>query len=373
MDDELEVFRSSIREFIAGEFQPRVETWRTQLHPERQDWLAAGDFGLLLVDVPAEYGGLGGGFEHFSVVLEELADAGINFGVMVQSVVARYILAYGTEAQKQRWLPRMASGELIASIAMSEPGAGSDLQGIKTHAVRTAAGYVVNGSKTFVTNGFLANLVCVAVKTDPQASGSKGISLLVVETAQCAGVTSGEPLHKLGMHELDTTELYFSDVTVPLDHLLGPVEGQGMSQMMSQLPYERLAIAVQALATSECALNLTARYVKDRVAFGKPLIEFQNTRFVLAECKASIAVGRAYVDQCIGSQLAGQLDPVDAAMAKYWLTECQAKTMDACLQLHGGYGYMTEYPIARMWADCRMQRIGGGTTEIMKEVIGWSV
>jgi len=267
----------------------------------------------------------------------------------------------------------MAKGELVGAIAMSEPAAGTDLQSIKSTARRAGDHYVINGSKTFITNGLHAGIVCLAVKTDVTAAGPKGISLIMVEAADLVGYHVGLPLEKIGMQGQDTCELFFDEVRVPASNLLGPAEGDGFFQMMEQLPYERLSIAVGAVATTELAVAITTNYVKEREAFGKPLIEFQNTRFKLAECKTEAHIGRVFLDNCIERFIAGQLDAVSAAMAKYWTTDCQCRIVDECLQLHGGYGYMTEYPIARMWADSRVQRIYAGTNEIMKEVIGWAL
>jgi acyl-CoA dehydrogenase len=372
MNDELKLFRKSVRQIIQEELVPHQARWREQHRPDDSAWLAMGKAGLLLTDVPEAYGGGGGNFAHETVVNEELMAAGVNFGAGVQSIVAHYIVAYGTEEQKQRWLPKMAAGELVGAIAMTEPGAGSDLAGIKTAARREGDEWVINGNKTFITNGRMAGLVCVAVKTNPEAAGFHGMSLLVVETKQATGYSTGSPFHKVGMNELDTCELFFNDVRVPTSNLLGS-EGKGFSQMVQQLPYERLSIGVGAVACAERAVAITARYVKDRVAFGKQLIDFQNTRFKLAECKTEVQVGRVFVDNCIERYIDGKLDAVTAAMAKYWLTECQCRVIDVCLQLHGGYGYMQEYPIAQMWTDARVQRIYGGTNEIMKEMIGYSL
>jgi len=291
----------------------------------------------------------------------------------VQSIVAHYLVAHGSEEQKRRWLPRMARGELVGAIAMTEPGAGSDLQGIKATARRDGDSYLINGSKTFITNGFHAGLVCVLVKTNPKAAGPGGMSLVMVEAGDLPGYRVGRTLDKIGIHGQDTCELFFDDVRVPVGSLLGTAEGKGVPQMMQQLPRERLAFGVMALATAELAVDLTSRYVKERTAFGKPLLELQNTRFTLAECLTETRVGRVFLDHCVERFIAGALDPVTAAMAKYWLTACEDRVVDECLQLHGGYGYMTEYPIALLWTDSRWHRIGGGTDEIMKEVIGWSV
>ena len=373
MTDDLRMFRETVHRFVAGEFVPGQARWRQQHGPDPDAWSAAGRAAILLPDIPEEYGGGGGNFAHEAVVREELAYAGIHFGSGVQSIVAHYLLAYGSEAQKNRWLPAMARGELVGAIAMSEPGAGSNLQGITTTACRDGDHYVINGAKTFITNGQHAGLVCLAVKTDPSAAGTRGISLIMVETRDLPGYHRGSWLEKVGMHGQDTCELFLDDIRVSTANLLGPTEGKGFSQMMEQLPYERLSIGVGAVATAEQAVAITALYVQDRMAFGKALIEFQNTRFKLAECRTEALIGRIFIDHCIGRFLAGELDDVTAAMAKYWLTDCQCRIVDECLQLHGGYGYMTEYPIARMWADSRVQRIYAGTNEIMKEIIGWSL
>lgn len=373
MNEELRTFRSSVRRFIQAEFIPNQDRWRQQHHPDPEAWAAAGKASMLLTDIPEEFGGGGGTFAHAAVVTEELALAGIYFGVREQSIVAHYLRVYGTGEQKGRWLPQMARGELVGAIAMTEPAAGSDLQGIRTTARRVGDEYVIDGSKTFITNGLHAGLVCLAVKTDVKAAGPTGISMILVETANLSGFHVGRPLEKIGQHGQDTCELFFDSVHVPASNLLGPAEGKGLFQMMEQLPYERLTIGLSAVATCERAVSITTKYVKERKAFGKPLIELQNTRFRLAECKTEAHVGRVFVDNCIQRFVDGELDPVTAAMAKYWLTETQSRIVDQCLQLHGGYGYMTEYPIARMWTDTRVQRIGGGTNEIMREMIGWSL
>ena len=373
VDEDVRMFRRSVRQFVEKEFMPRQAHWRENLAPDASAWGAAGRAGLLLADIPEEYGGGGGSFAHEAVVLEELARAGVHFGSAIQSTVAHYILAYGTEEQKRRWLPRMARGERVAAIAMTEPGAGSDLQAIGTRALREGEHYVVNGAKTFITNAARANLVCLAVKTDPRVVGMRGISLLMVETRELPGYRVGRSLEKVGMHGQDTCELFFDEAHVPAANLLGGVEGRGFAQMMEQLPYERLQIAVGAVASAEQAVSLTTRYVKERKAFGKPLFDQQNTRFKLAECRAQAHVGRVFLDGCIARFLAGSLDEASTAIAKYWLTETQCRIIDECLQLHGGYGYMSEFPIARMWADSRVQRIYAGSNEIMKELIAWSL
>jgi acyl-CoA dehydrogenase len=373
MSDDLRMFRRTVARFIENEFAPHQPRWRQQLRPDAEAWTKAGAIGLLLTDIPSEYGGGGGSFAHEAVVLEELAYAGVHFGSSIQSTVAHYLLAYGSEEQKRSWLPRMARGELVGAIAMSEPGAGSDLQGIRTTARRDGDHYVINGSKTFITNGLHARILCLAVKTDAAAAGWKGLSLIIVETANLPGYHVGQSLEKVGMHAQDTCELYFDNVRVPASNLLGSAEGKGFSQMMEQLSYERLTVGVSAVATAEQAVAITIKYTKERTAFSKPLIDFQNTRFTLAKCKTEAHVGRVFIDKCIEQFLGGQLDAITSAMAKYWLTERECHIVDECVQLHGGYGYMMEYPIARMWADSRVQRIYAGTNEIMKEVIAWSL
>jgi acyl-CoA dehydrogenase len=373
MNDELRMFRKTVREFLHEEFLPRQAKWREEHRPDAEAWKQAGQTGLLLPDVPEEYGGGGGSFAHQAVVTEELAQAGLHFGCGVQSIVSHYILQYGSEEQKGKWLPALAHGELVGAIAMTEPTAGSDLQAIKMTARRDGNDYVLSGSKTFITNGWHAGLVCVAAKTDPKAAGFRGISMIVAETKDLAGYRVGSSLEKVGMHEIDTCELFFDEVRVPSANLLGNAEGAGFSQMMEQLRYERLMIGVGAVATSERAVALTVKYAKERKAFGQTLIEFQNARFKLAQCKTEAHIGRVFVDNCIARFISGQLDAVTAAMAKYWLTECQCRIVDECLQLHGGYGYMMEYPIARIWMDSRVQRIYAGSNEILEELIGWSL
>jgi acyl-CoA dehydrogenase len=373
MNDELRIYRNMVRRFVREEFAPQQADWRQQHQPEADAWKKAGETGLLLSAVPEEYGGGGGTFAHEAIATEELAQAGVHFACLNHNIAARYILAYGNEEQKQTWLPRMACGELVGAIAMTEASAGSDLQSIKTIARRNGEGYVINGSKTFISNAIHAGILCLAVKTDARAAGPKAISLLLVETNNLSGYKVGRPIEKIGMNAIDTCELFFENVQVPIENLLGSNEGNGFSQMMEQLRYERLIISISAVATAEEAIAITAKYVKERTAFGKPLIEFQNARFKLAECKTEVHIGRVFLDQCIQSFIAGQLDTVTAAMAKYWLTECQCRVVDECVQLHGGYGYMMEYPISRMWADSRVQRIYAGANEIMKELIGWSI
>ena len=373
LNEELRLFRKTVRRFVAEEFVPHEARWREQHRPDAEAWIKAGATGLLLTDIPEEYGGGGGDFCHETVVMEELAYAGVNFGGGVHSIVAHYILCYGTGAQKKDWLSRMATGEIVGAIAMSEPSAGSDLKGIKTTARREGDEYVINGSKTFITNGWHAGIICLAVKTDLSDDPKKGISLVIVETKGLKGYRVGRTLEKVGMQGQDTCELFFDDVRIPAANLLGPEEGKGFYQMMEQLPYERLTVAVAAVAVTEQAVAITIKYCKERKAFGKNLLEFQNTRFKLAECQAEAHIGRVFLDSCIERLNKGTLDTPTAAMAKYWLTDKQCQIVDECLQLHGGYGYMLEYPIARMWTDSRVQRIYAGTNEIMKELIARSL
>lgn len=373
MNDGLREFQGRVRRFIREVFAPRQPSWREQHRPDADAWTDAGRAGILLTDIPEEYGGAGGTFAHETVVIEELAQAGVHFGSIVHSIVAHYILAYGTDKQKRQWLPRMARGELVGAIAMSEPAAGSDLQGIKTIARRDRDCYVINGSKMFITNGAHAGIVCVVVKTDTNVAGVKGLSILVVETSNLEGYRVGPPLETVGLHAQDTCELFFNDVRVPASNLLGPSEGRGFSQMTEQLAYERLGVSVRAVATAEQAVATTTQYVKERMAFGKPLMDLQNTRFKLAECRTEAHIGRVFLDSCIERFIAGQLDVATIAMAKYWLTDRQCRIVDECVQLHGGYGYLLDNPIARMWVDSRAQRLYAGSNEIMKEMIAWSL
>jgi acyl-CoA dehydrogenase len=368
MNEDLRLFRKSVREFVQKEFAPHQCRWSAQGRPDDWAWKAAGASGILLTDVPEEYGG-GGSFAHEVIVVEELAQAGVHFASHVHSMVAHYILDYCSPDQMHNWLPGMARGEFVAAIAITEPAAGSDMQGIKTTARREGNQYVINGSKTFVTNGWHANLVCLAVKTNPKASGFDGISLVMVETEGLLGYRAGHPLEKVGLQGQDTCELFFDDARVPVSNLLGGAEGDGFGQLMQQLPRERLTIAVRAVAAAEQAVSITTKYAKERTVSGKLLIDFQNTRFKLAECKTETQIGRVFLDHCIENLMAGKLDATTAAMAKYWLTDAQFRIIDECVQLYGGYGYMLEYPIARLWADSRVQRIYSGTNEVMKEVI----
>jgi acyl-CoA dehydrogenase len=370
MNEELEMLRDTARRFFQRECVPNEQRWREQHHADRDIWTRAGAAGLLCASIPEEYGGGGGSFLHEAVICEEqMAAMAMSFSNNVHSgIVAHYILAYGSEEQKRRWLPRMATGELVAAIAMSEPGAGTDLQRIKTQARRDGERYRISGSKTFITNGLHANLICVAVKTDA-SGGAKGVSLLIAETAGLEGFRRGPLLDKLGQKTLDTTELFFEGVKVPAANLLGGEEGRGFAQLMQQLPQERLLIAVGTVATMRRAIDDTLAYVRERQVFGAALIAMQNTRFKLAECETQATVARSFVDDCIARLQRKELDVPTAAMAKWWTTDTCCRIVDECLQLHGGYGYMNEYPIARLYADVRVGRIYGGANEVMKEII----
>ena len=356
--------------FMTEEILPKYEDFERAEIFDRESWEKAGANGLLCASMPEEYGGSGGTYAHESVILEAISHVGVDgFGIPLHnSIVAPYIAHYGSEEQKKRWLPKLATGELIGAIAMTEPGAGSDLQGVKTSAKKDGNHYRLNGSKTFITNGQLANLIIVVTKTDPSA-GAKGTSLIIVETDDAEGFERGRNLDKIGLKSNDTSELFFNDVRVPTANLLGHEEGLGFIQLMQQLPQERLQIGGSAIAMCERALAVTIDYVKERKAFGKAVIEFQNTQFTLAELKTEATIGRTFYNFCVGEHLEGRLTPELASMAKYWLSDLQGKITDACLQLHGGYGYMNEYPIARMFRDARVQRIYGGTNEIMKLLI----
>lgn len=368
-DAELESYRDTVVRFIERELAPDDEAARKRGHVGHEVWRKAGQIGLLCADIPEQWGGAGGDFRHEAVLYEEMFRRGLTgLNTSVHSIVAHYLLNHGTEEQRRRFLPRLATGELVGAIAMTEPGTGSDLQGIRTVARKTTDGYVIDGAKTFISNGYLAELVLVVCKTDP-TQGARGISILILETAHAEGYRVGRTLDKLGLRAQDTSELFFDGVKVPLEHLLGGEEGRGFYQLMGDLPYERLIIGVMAQAAMEGAYQETLAYVRERHVFGKPLAEQQNTRFKLAEIATQITVGRAFIDQCVERLLAGQLDTVTASMVKLWASETQGKVMDECLQLFGGYGYMNEYLICRMYADARVQRIYGGTSEIMKEVI----
>lgn len=394
LDTELRMLRDTARRFFQQECVPNEPQWIAQKFADRSIWRKAGSLGLLCASIPQAYGGGGGSFLHDAVLAEEQSASGVAaFSNSVHSgIVAHYLLAYGTEAQKLRWLPKMATGEIVAAIAMTEPGAGTDLQNIRTKATRISDehgdAYLISGAKTFITHGFHANLIIVVAKTE-QGVGGKGVSLIVLETdaandpataaqspAEQAGDAQNVPgfrrgriLDKVGQKSLDTAELFFDDVRVPADNLLGGVEGRGFVQLMQQLPQERLLIAVGAVASMQRAIRETLQYVSQRQVFGKPLMAMQNTRFKLAECQTQMTVARSFVDDCIMRLQRGELDVPTAAMAKWWTTETLCKIVDECLQLHGGYGYMTEYPIARMYADVRVSRIYGGANEVMKELV----
>lgn len=370
LTEELEILQGAVRKFYEREFLPHSERWDEQGSVDRDAWLKAGEAGILCASIKEEYGGGGGTFAHEMVIAEEQGRIGISgFGNSVHSgIVAHYIQSYGTEDQKKKWLPKMATGEIVGGIAMTEPGTGSDLQGVKTTAKKSGNQYVVNGQKTFITNGQQANLICVVAKTDP-AGGAKGTSLIMVETDEVEGFRRGRNLKKLGMKAQDTSELFFDDVKVPTSNLLGTEEGKGFFQLMQQLPQERLIIAVQACVAMEMALKYTTDYVKERTAFGQRILDFQNTQFKLAECKTEATIARVFVDDCAMKLLDGKLDATTAAMAKWWTTQKQNEIVDTCLQFFGGFGYMMEYPIAKLYADARVQKIYGGTNEIMKMLI----
>jgi acyl-CoA dehydrogenase len=365
-------FRDGFRRFMDREIAPFHADWEEQGHVDREVWRKAGADGFLCMSMPEAYGGSGADLLYSVVQIEELSAAGftgIGFGLHSE-IVAPYLLHYGTESQKQRFLPRLARGELVGAIAMSEPAAGSDLQGIRSTALRQPDGsYLLNGSKTFITNGWHADLVIVVAKTNP-AAGAKGTSLLLVERGM-AGFSVGKRLKKLGLKAQDTSELFFDNVRVPASHLLGGAahENRGFICLMEQLPWERMQIAIGAVAASQAAIDWTVDYVKERKVFGQPIAAFQNTRFTLAELQTEVQIARVFVDKCLELLLANALDTATASMAKYWCSDLQCKVMDECVQLFGGYGYMWDYPITRAYADARVQRIYGGTNEIMKEVI----
>ena len=366
---EHEAFRDSFQRFIDKEIAPHHAAWEEQGYVDRAVWNKAGDNGFLCMSMPEAYGGAGADFLYSAIMIEEQGRAlasGPAFSLH-NDIVVPYLLHYGTEEQKKKWIPKACAGELVTAIAMTEPGTGSDLQSVKTTAVMDGNPWVINGSKTFISNGQLADLVIVVAKTDAKL-GAKGTSLIAVETT-AQGFKRGRNLEKIGMKAQDTSELFFQDVRVPADNLLGG-PGMGFAQLMQQLPQERLVIAIQAIAAIEAAMTHTVAYVKERKAFGKAILDFQNTRFKLAELKTKAHVARVFVDDCIARHLKGELDVATAAMAKYFTTELQCELIDECLQFFGGYGYMWEYPIARLYADARVQKIYGGTNEIMKELIG---
>ena len=370
MSEDLLLLADSAQKFFERECAPHYDEWEKRGSVGRETWEKAGAAGLLGASVPEEYGGAGGTFAHDAVITYQANLAGIDaFGAPLHNaIVIPYVLHYGSEEQKRAWLPKLCTGEYIGAIAMTEPSGGSDLQAVRTSAVRDGNHYLINGSKTFITNGQLANFIVLVAKTDPK-QGAKGVSLFGIETDGLEGFRRGRNLDKIGLKANDTSELFFDGMRVPASALIGPEEGRGFYQLMDQLPQERLLIAVYAMARIERALTVTIDYVKTRKAFGKAISEFQNTQFELAECKTEATIAKVFVDHCTARHLAKDLDTATASMAKYWLTDLQCKIIDRCLQLHGGYGFMNEYPIARMYRDARVERIYGGTNEIMKVVI----
>lgn len=369
LDEDLETYRDTIRRFLDTEMVPADEAARKRGHVGHEIWRRAGELGLLCADIPEAYGGGGGDFRHEAILYDQMSRRALSgMNVSVHAIVAHYFLNHGTESQKRKYLPRMASGELVGAIAMTEPGAGSDLQGIRARAERRGDSYVINGSKTFISNGYLAGVVLVVAKTDP-AQRAKGTSILIVETEGCAGYRVGRLLDKIGLKAQDTSELFFDDVVVPAENLLGGEEGRGFAQLMSDLPYERTIVGVLAAAAMEGAYEATLAYTRERNAFGQPIAQFQNTKFKMAEIATLTKAARVFVDYCVERMVAGTLDTATASMIKLWSSEQQARVVDECLQLFGGYGYMNEYLIARLYTDARIQRIYGGTSEVMKEVI----
>ena len=371
--EEHRLYTESVRKFFADQLAPNIQRWIDAGIVDRDFWVKAGEAGILGAAIEEAYGGAGAGISFDAITIYEQArcsDSGWGFGI--QSIVIHYIRAYGTEDQKARWLPKLATGEMVAALAMTEPGGGSDVQSVRTSATKTGNEYLITGSKTFITNGQTANLICLAAKTDKDA-GASGVSLIMVETDNLEGFRRGKNLSKLGLRAQDTTELFFEDARVPKNNLLGIQEGQGFYQLMNQLPWERLLIGITALGAIDFALEETTRYVRERKAFGTRVMDFQNTRFKLAEMKTKAEVTRSFLNDGIQKLDAGILDASTASMAKWWGSQTQCEIMDECVQLHGGYGYMMEYPITRLYADARVQKIYGGTNEIMKELIARSL
>ncbi len=370
-DQDLEMFRDQVRKFYAVHLVPNLDRWEDEKMVDRAFWLAAGEAGLLCPQVPEEYGGLGLDYRYNAVIGEELTYAGSTAGITLQSdIVVDYLINYGSEEQKQKWLPGMVSGQVVVAIAMTEPGAGSDLQGVLTTAKRDGNHYVINGSKTYITNGQSADLIFVVAKTDPEAR-ARGMSLILVE-ADRAGFKRGRKLDKIGQNSADTSELFFEDVRVPITNCIGE-ENKGFVYLMSQLPQERLQIAISGQAGAQRAFDEAVKFTKERKAFRQTVFDFQNTRFTLGNLKAKLQAGWAHIDWCMARHLKGELTAAEASAAKLFHTELQWEVCDAALQLHGGAGYMNEYPIARLWRDARVQRIYGGTSEIMKEVVARSI
>ena len=374
MTEDLEIFKDAVNKFYTREFAPHSEKWTKQGMVDRDAWNKAGAAGLLCASIPEEFGGAGGDYRHEAILAEEMERTGVvGFGNTVHSLIcAHYLNAYGTDEQKAHILPKMASGEMVCAIAMTEPGTGSDLQSVKTTALKQGNQYVINGSKTFISNGQHADLVIVVAKTDP-SQGAKGISLMLVETNGTEGFARGRNLDKMGQHAADTSELFFDNVKVPATSVLGGEEGRGFYQLMQQLPAERLIIAAQGLGAMERAIDITVEYTRERKTFGNAIFDYQNTQYKLAECKATWMATRAMVDQLTMQLLKGELDANSAAAAKFWVTERQCEVIDTCLQFFGGYGYMDEYPISRMYTDARVQRIYGGSNEIMRMLVARSL
>jgi acyl-CoA dehydrogenase len=368
-DEDIQAWRETVVRFVEDEVAPADALARKNGHLDPAFWRRAGELGMLCTDIPESMGGIGGDFRHEVVLQEEMARRGLlSLNTGVHSIAAHYLMNHGTPEQQAQFLPRMVSGELVGAIAMTEPGAGSDLQSIRTRARLDGDEWVLNGSKTFISNGLLAGLIMVVAKTDPHA-GAKGISIFIVETAQTPGFRVGRLIDKIGLHGQDTTELFFEDMRLPRSALLGGQEGRGFAQLMGDLPYERTIIGVISVAAMEGALAATVAYARERQVFGQSLMEFQNTKFKLAEIATLVKVGRTFIDRCITQVNDGTLDTTTASMAKLWCSETQARVIDECLQLFGGYGYTNDYMIGRMYTDARIQRIYGGSNEIMKEVI----